>query len=76
MLFINFTNVSSRKVEGVHTAGMALKLYASVAKGLKLKKTKNVLAAISDVSRSYSGRTGREGPNSSIQLFNMGKAFC
>ena len=57
--------------------GMALKLYASVAKGLKLKKkTKNVLAAISDVSRSYSGRTGREGPNSSIQLFNMGKAFC
>ena len=54
----------------------ALKLYASVAKGLKLKKTKNVLAAISDVSRSYSGRTGREGPNSSIQIFNMGKAFC
>ena len=40
------------------------------------KKTKNVLAAISDVSRSYSGRTGREGPNSSIQIFNMGKAFC
>lgn len=56
--------------------GMGLKLYASVAKGLKLKKTKNVLAAISDVSRSYSGRTGREGPNSSIQIFNMGKAFC
>ena len=26
--------------------GMGLKLYASVAKGLKLKKTKNVLAAI------------------------------
>ena len=39
---------------------MALKFYASVAKGLKLKFRK-CLGANSCVCRGYRGRTGREG---------------
>ena len=38
--------------------GIALKLYASVVKGLKIK-VKSSWGAISNVSRSYKGKTGR-----------------